>query len=152
TFGDDGRLIVKSLVLTPENKVLSAERFEKIKPAAAPDLQPETKDLVVLPLPYRTLAWSQARAANDVHALLASHFAAAMHDQANRTPALHQFIGERRVKLGSLPGLITLLRASGDMRILNNINEKLNWPLCVYFRNVVQEQRRPADVAAAGPL
>jgi tetratricopeptide (TPR) repeat protein len=150
SFGDDGRLVSRRVVLTPENKELSTERFDKVKPADAPNLKPETKDLVILPLPYRTLEWVQAHPAHD-NRLLAAHFAAAAHEI---TPAadLHDYIEQFHPQLGSLPGLITLLRAAGDLRVFGNFNEKVNKPLSVYIRDVVQEQRPKPTVPATSGL
>jgi tetratricopeptide (TPR) repeat protein len=73
-FARDGRLAEKQLVLMPANRILSRETyaadgtirlFDKdgkqldvrkytLKPATEPNLQPNTKGLVVLSLPYRT--------------------------------------------------------------------------------------------------
>jgi hypothetical protein len=151
TFGDDGRLTLRRVMLTPENKELSSERFDKIKPAEAPNLKPKTRDLVILPLPYRTLEWVSVHPAHD-NRLLAAHFAAAVHEI---TPAaeLNNYIAQFHRQLGSLPGLITLLRAAGDLSVYGDFNEKINKPLCVYIHDIVQEQRpKPAVPATSGLL
>jgi tetratricopeptide (TPR) repeat protein len=73
-FGEDGRLTGRRFVLMPEDKTLLREVYDadgvvrgfdgqdkevfvrkgKLAPAQAPDLKPDTKKLVVLPLPYRS--------------------------------------------------------------------------------------------------
>jgi len=73
-FADDGRLDERRLVELPKNKVLRRETYATngtvklldaddkelsqrklaVKAGGAPDLDPETKDLVVLPMPLRT--------------------------------------------------------------------------------------------------
>ncbi|HZY87406.1 MAG TPA: hypothetical protein VFE78_21395, partial [Gemmataceae bacterium] len=73
-FGDDGRLAERRLVAMPDNKLLRREVFDgkggvrlldgegkelakhsyTVRDAAAPQLQPNTSGLVVLPLPYRS--------------------------------------------------------------------------------------------------
>src|SRR5262249_34946519 len=73
-FAEDGRLDERRLVELPKNKVLRRETYGAdgtvkvldgdgkelssrklaLKAGGAPDLDPETKDLVVLPMPLRT--------------------------------------------------------------------------------------------------
>jgi ferric-dicitrate binding protein FerR (iron transport regulator)/tetratricopeptide (TPR) repeat protein len=73
-FAADGRLAERQVVEMPANKVLARETYDgrggvrlldekdkelashkdELRPAAAPELKPSTKGLVVLPLPYRT--------------------------------------------------------------------------------------------------
>ncbi len=77
-FAEDGRLAERQLVLMPEKKVLAREIYDgkggvrildgkdkeinsykrDLKSADQPNLAPETKDLVVLPLPYRSRSHS----------------------------------------------------------------------------------------------
>lgn len=58
-FTDDGRLRERLVVAMPNKLVLSRERFDGKQlgeAAPAPELTPITEGLIVLPLPYRTLA------------------------------------------------------------------------------------------------
>ena len=152
-FAEDGRLAERQIVVMPEKKVLVREIYDgkggvrvldadgkevfthkrALESAQnAPDLAPDTKDLVVLPLPYRTRAHSfpaadldpnrdlsdemngcQAYLDSDkVLSLLATLLAEGKADESRLLVRTHFFDkGDLR------PGLFTILTASGaDLR------------------------------------
>jgi hypothetical protein len=139
-FADDGRLTERQLVEMPkktvlrrevygtdgsvklldaEEKVLS-ERKLAVKAGGAPDLDPETKDLVVLPMPLRTrehvLQQPPGGAGASIEAMdRAAWLALLASDAATWTaPALQQAIQIRAWNLGDArPGFLTLLLSAG---------------------------------------
>ncbi len=173
-FAEDGRLAERQLVLMPEKKVLVREIYdgkggvrvldaegkevisykralEQVK--TAPDLSPDTKSLVVLPLPYRTRA----------HTFPAANLSPTNHlaDEANACFAylegepvlslLATVLAEHNPEDARLlvrtnffekgdlrPGLFTILAASGvDLRhepaLQTVIGQQADSPLVRYF-------------------
>jgi tetratricopeptide (TPR) repeat protein len=139
-FAKDGRLVERRLVRTPGDRVLSREVYAadgsvraldadgkevrawrgKLTPARAPDLAPDTRAFVVLPLPYRTA--DRVRKAlrvepkddgrlrgDDALALLSAHVAAHRGKEAAEV-CRRSFLtlGDRR------PGLFVMLAACGE--------------------------------------
>jgi tetratricopeptide (TPR) repeat protein len=138
-FAVDGRLAERRLVEMPSSKILYRETYdpsgivklldekakelharkETLGPAAAPDLKPETKYLVVLPLPYRTR--DQVRQAlqlggrgyaeiddNAALALFAAELGGGNGNEAQQIYRQHFYPREER-----LLGFYTLLAAAG---------------------------------------
>jgi len=116
------RLVIdgsKVSLLDADDRVTGEIAFDVAAATSAPKMEPQTDELVVLPMPFRTLAHQQARFElknmNDssswgdetVWAVAASHL-------CNNQHGLWQLLGNRYLAAGDhRPGLYTLLMASG---------------------------------------
>jgi ferric-dicitrate binding protein FerR (iron transport regulator) len=139
-FADDGRLAERRVVEMPKKTVLRRETYGAdgtvklldaqdkvllerklaVTAGGAPDLDPETKDLVVLPMPLRTrehvLQQPPGGAGASIETMdRATWLALLASDAATGTaPALQQAIQIRAWNLGdSRPGFVTLLLSAG---------------------------------------
>jgi ferric-dicitrate binding protein FerR (iron transport regulator) len=189
-FDDDGGLGERQLVLMPEEKVLVREKYDgkggvdvfdadgrkvishkrDLKKGNEPDLTPDTKGLVVLPLPYRSRAHTfpgadlnpSAHLTNDVNgcyaylegdivlSLLATFLAEQRGDEARALLWTHFFSkGDLR------PGLFTILAATGadlggDSALQTLIERKPDSPLVRYF--ALGSNRTYAFLLQRGPV
>jgi Tfp pilus assembly protein PilF len=114
-FDRDGKLIEKKRIDRSKQKVLDQRKVEETTATTEPDLMPDLRELVVLPMPWRTLDHVRAlprrndkgAAEENAVQMLAAYFAA----EPWQLPSVikHSFLerGDRR------PGLFTLLVAAG---------------------------------------
>jgi tetratricopeptide (TPR) repeat protein len=120
-----GRVTERQVYDPAAKKGLQTEKIEQAKPAAAPNLKPDLSKLVVLPLPYRTVAWAEAKTGvagtpkrkltDDEDALLTAALFAAASSDLNPPKAFTSFVNDRVGRTQRPTGLNVLLRACGDV-------------------------------------
>jgi tetratricopeptide (TPR) repeat protein len=140
-FNDDGNLQERRWVLMPHKLMLARQKFTAKsfgEPVAEPNLKPDVSNLVVLPLPYRTVneviqkqqrqSWWQ-RAFNDPLELAAAHY-------ADPSAGLDGgWLIENVVKKGDTrPGWFTLIRAQ-NANVMPLAPKDSHEPVLKYLQN-----------------
>lgn len=188
-FGDDGSLAERHLVKMPAKEMLGRQvyasdgtitMFDKdgkevskhkhaMNEAVAPQLKPDTKKLVVLPLPYRTRnhVWQQYKLNDDYRniddaaamALIGANFTQRQWDTRQVIAQRYFSRGDRRI------GFYTLMIASnqnwvpdtvqsyshGIKLAMNPVKDHPNSPLAKYAFQQLELNRRGYSVADLSP-